>query len=508
MAMDVDDLPPATNSTPSLTEDLRHDTPRFADLSAHFLHPLLTQAITDDLRFQHMMPVQAATLWELLPPNRRDCLVQAKTGTGKTVAFLLPALQTMVSQKSPASSTVSLLVVSPTRELALQIAQEATRLLQRLPNYRVCTAIGGTNRDKEKIQILNGCDVLVATPGRLVDHMSNEHISNAFGQLDTLVLDEADTLLDMGFMPTLREIVRNLPSKERAPRQSMLFSATVMPHVSQVAGLVLSPGYKSISTIPTGATNTHEHVAQMLIKVPTFASVLAGMVSSVVDEATKHENYKAIVFAPTAALAGFYGHILSMVPGLPQISSLQSRMRQNKRTRISNKFRIASSAILVATDLVARGMDFPGVTTVFQIGIPLDKQSYVHRLGRTGRANAEGRGIFLICEAESFFPNSALNQTRFIPHEASMASGEEVHHIAERMDEKEKIRIYKSWLAYYRLHLRGLGWGKEELVSEANRYAADGLGSRETPPIPQSIVQNLGLTGTKGLNVVPDKYPS
>lgn len=507
--MDVDDAPSANDSKPALTEDVPLDTPRFADLGGqNLLHPSLIQAITDDLKFDHMMPVQAATLWELLPPNRKDCLVQARTGTGKTVAFLLPALQTMITQKQQASSTISLLVISPTRELALQIAQEATSLLQRLPAYRVHTAIGGTNKDKEEKQILSGCDVLIATPGRLIDHMSNEDVIYALRRLDTLVLDEADRLLDMGFMPSLREIVGKLPNRKEVNRQGMLFSATIAQHVNQVAGLVLSPGYEFISTIPEGEANTHERVPQLLIKVPTFSSVAAGMVGAIREEAAEQTNFKAIVFAPTAAAAGLYGHVLSMIPGLPPVSTLHSRMTQNKRTKITNEFRDASSAVLTATDVIARGMDFPGVTTVFQIGIPSEKQSYIHRLGRTARADAQGKGVFLICEAESFFPQWTLKQIKFIPQEADLSSAEEVDHILDTIDEEEKAQIYKAWLGYYNNHLKGLKWDKEELVKQANIYARNGLGTPETPPIQKSTAGKMGLRGVRGLNVVPDKPKS
>ncbi|TQW01294.1 hypothetical protein V2A60_002301 [Cordyceps javanica] len=523
LSMDIDETPnhappPAQSGgggvdgsyKPPLTEAVPLDTPRFADLAGqNLVHPKVIQTITDDLGFDHMMPVQAATLWELLPPNRSDCLVQAKTGTGKTVAFLLPALQTMLSKTRGAGasrdSAVSLLVISPTRELAMQIAQEANSLLQRLPSYRVRVAIGGTNKDREERQILDGCDVLIATPGRLIDHMSNEDIIYALRSLDTLVLDEADRLLDMGFMPALREIVGKLPDRKQSPRQGMLFSATIAPHVKQVAGLVLVPGYKFISTIPEGEASTHERVPQHLVKVPSFASVSAGMVGAVRQEAAREANFKAIVFAPTAAMAGLYGHVLSQIPGLPPVSTLHSRMTQNRRTKVTNDYRDAKAAILAATDVIARGMDFPGVTTVFQVGIPSEKQSYIHRLGRTARADAEGKGIFLIAEAESFFPRWTLKEITFVPQDADLSAEPEVARIMGLMDEEEKGQIYKAWLGYYNNHMKGLRWDKEELVRQANTYARQGLGTPETPTIQRSTVGKMGLRGTKGLNVVPDR---
>ncbi|EGY17112.1 hypothetical protein VD0002_g2841 [Verticillium dahliae] len=490
------------NDRPPLTEPVPQDTPRFADLNV--VHPTIVKTITEDLKFDHMMPVQAATIHELLPPNRSDCLVQAKTGTGKTIAFLLPALQTMITQNRGADTGISLLVISPTRELAMQIAKEATNLLQRLPKHRVCIAIGGTNKDREERAILGGCDILIATPGRLFDHMSNENVLWALRHLDTLVLDEADRLLDMGFMKALRDIVGQLPDKKATNRQGMLFSATIAPHVEQVAGLVLSPGYKFISTIPAGEINTHQRVPQLLIKVPYFSSVSAAMVGSIREEARQHEAFKAILFAPTAALADLYGFVLEKIAGLPPVSILHSRISQNKRTKVTNDYRDSRSAILVATDVVARGMDFPGVTTVFQVGIPADKQSYIHRLGRTARASAEGRGIFIVSEAEAWFPKWTLKEITFVPHDADTSSAAEVSAIIDTMEEGEKAKIYQAWLGYYNNHMKALKWDKEELVAQGNIYARDGLGCPETPAIAKTTAGKMGLRGTRGLVVVPD----
>ncbi|OLN86225.1 ATP-dependent RNA helicase, mitochondrial [Colletotrichum chlorophyti] len=493
------------STSPPLTEPVPQDTPRFADMVG--VDPALIQAITQDLKFDHMMPVQAATLHELLPPKRGDCLVQAKTGTGKTIAFLLPAIQTLISSKRGRGSGISLLVISPTRELAMQIAKEAEGLLQRLPQYRVCIAIGGTNKDREEKQILSGCDILIATPGRLIDHMSNEYIKDSFSQLDTLVLDEADRLLDMGFMPALRDIVRALPDKSKTDRQGMLFSATIAAHVEQVAHLVLSPGYSFISTIPAGEANTHERVPQHLVKVPSFAAVAPAMVGSIREEAAfvGPDSFKAIVFAPTAALADFYGDVLSNIPGMPATSVLHSRISQSKRTKTTNDYRDAKTGILVATDVIARGMDFPGVTTVFQVGIPADKESYIHRLGRTARAGAEGRGIFIVTELEGFFPQWTLKEISFEPRPADLSSTSQVYAIAEqRIDEDQKAKIYQAWLGYYKNWMKPLKWDKEDLVAQGNIFARDALACPETPSIQKSTVGKMGLRGTRGLVVVPD----
>ncbi|KAH0301387.1 DEAD-domain-containing protein, partial [Aureobasidium melanogenum] len=479
------------------------DSMRFTDLK-NLLDPLLLKTITDDLKFDHMMPVQEATLHELLE-KRIDCLAQAKTGTGKTIAFLLPAIQTLINKNKPRGSGISLLVISPTRELAMQIAKEASNLLQRLPQFKVSIAIGGTNKDKEERDILrgDGCDILIATPGRLYDHLGNQQIIQSFRNLDTLVLDEADRLLDMGFMEDLKKIIRCLPDKEQSKRQGMLFSATIAPHVQQFAHLVLASGYKFISTIPAGEAQIHQRVPQLLVAVESWAQVVPAMVASIKSECKLigPAEFKAIVFAPTAALADFYHDVLSQIPGLPYASVLHARVSQSRRTKVTNDFREASSAILVATDVVARGLDFPGVSNVFQVGLPADKESYIHRLGRTARAGKEGRSVFIVTEPESFFPRHVLKAITFETADPDFASvTPQVEAIINKYEAKGKT--YQAWLGFYKAHARAMRWNDDQLVAEANKFAIEALGCDEIPGLERKTVGKMGLKGARGLNIV------
>jgi ATP-dependent RNA helicase MSS116 len=278
--------------------------------------------------------------------------------------------------------------------------------------------------------------------------LSDEGIKWAFRNLDTLVLDEADRLLDMGFMNALKDIIKCLPDKASTNRQGMLFSATIAPHVEKVAHLVLSKDYKFISTIPEGELNTHERVPQHLITVPTFSDVAAALVGSLRQEiALNGANiFKAIVFAPTAALVDFYGDILEAIPNMPKISVLHSRVSQSKRTQSTNAFRTAKNGILVATDVVARGMDFPLVTNVFQVGVPSEKEAYIHRLGRTARAGAEGRGTFIITEDETFFSKWTLKEITFEPTAADLSAKKEILSIAEKMEPEMQAKVYQAWV--------------------------------------------------------------
>jgi ATP-dependent RNA helicase MSS116 len=481
-------LPPPSIEVPK-------DTPRFADLHGNnVLDPTILTTLTNDLGFDHMMPVQAATLEYLL--QGKDCLAQAKTGTGKTLAFLLPAIATILKNRSP---RLSALILCPTRELALQIAAEATKVLQRSPQCKVATSIGGTNKNTEARNILRGCNILVATPGRFLDHLSDENVQATLRSLQTLVLDEADRMLDMGFLPDIKRILTYLP---KLPRQSMLFSATIDDQVKNVAHLFLNKDYEFISTIPVGEANTHERVDQYLVLTPNMIDHAPAMVSVVEAECATTKEFKAIIFAPTAAHADFYAEVLASFRTLPTVSVLHSRMTQSKRTRTTQDFRQATSAICVATDVIARGMDFPGVSHVFQVGLPPDKESYIHRLGRTARAGAEGRGILVLSEAEKSF----LYQLKGIRiQDYPSALQYRIEDIEPALaDLQTKQKVYQAWLGYYKTYLKVLKWSSADLVREANRFALDGLDCPEVPALEKSTIGKMGLKGVPGLVVKPN----
>ncbi len=481
-------LPPPSIEVPK-------DTPRFAELHGkNVLDPTILNTLTNDLGFDHMMPVQAATLEYLL--QGKDCLAQAKTGTGKTLAFLLPAIATILKNRPP---RLSALILCPTRELALQIAAEATKVLQRSPQCKVATSIGGTSKNTEARNILRGCDILVATPGRFLDHLSDENVQATLGSLQTLVLDEADRMLDMGFLPDIKRILTYLP---KLPRQSMLFSATIDDQVKNVAHLFLNKDYEFISTIPVGEANTHERVDQYLVLTPNMIDHAPAMVSVVGAECATTDQFKAIVFAPTAAHADFYAEVLASFRTLPKVSVLHSRMTQSKRTRTTQDFRQATSAICVATDVIARGMDFPGVSHVFQVGLPPDKESYIHRLGRTARAGAEGRGILVLSEAEKSFLYQ-LKGIRIQNYPSALQY--KIEDIEPALaDLQTKQKVYQAWLGYYKTFLKVLKWSSADLVREANRFALDGLDCPEVPALEKSTIGKMGLKGVTGLVVVPN----
>lgn len=478
----------------------------FDDLARHGVDPKILTALRG-LNLTTMTAVQAQTLPLTLAGG--DMLAQAKTGTGKTIAFLLPAVQKLAatSAANAASRGVSALVISPTRELAFQIAADAKRLLTGFPRCTVHTAVGGTNPNTGLKAILGGCDILVATPGRMLDYLGQPgmELSARLRNVQTFVLDEADRLLDMGFLPDIKKIVEYLPDKASTGRQGMLFSATINSRVQQFASIALSPGYKFISTIPKGEAQTHEHVPQRLVVVPTPSDLATAMVGALRHEVAAASNgaFKAIVFAPTAAQVEFYSHVLGSFDDLPRVTEIHSRLSQAKRTTSTNQFRNAESGILVATDVIARGMDFPGVTNVFQVGLPAETESYIHRLGRTARAGAEGRGTLLVTSAEAAFPKKNLSMIKFVDAPADLSAHPQVMTIVRDMDPEKQAKVYRAWLGFHKSHLKILGWDAAELVRQGNTLALKGLGASEIPSIEKKTVGKMGLKGVPGLNIAP-----
>ena len=503
----ADETPPADvsngapfHSSSRLSMPVPSDTPLFTDLQKkNVLHQDILNTITQELKFTNMMPVQAATVDDLLV-HRNDCLVQARTGTGKTLAFLLPAIQSALEAGRVGDGTVPTLILTPTRELALQIAAEARALTTRFPRFKVGISIGGTNKNTEAKNLAS--TILVATPGRLIDHMSDPRVRNLLGRLQTLVLDEADRMLDIGFLPSIKQILEQLPNKQQVPRHSMLFSATLGTQVEGVTRSILNQGYKFISTIPKGEVQTHDRVPQFSITVPTVVDVAPAFLSAVINEKKSSPQFKAIVFATTAYIAEFYGHVLANTPGMPPVSILHSRLSQSKRTSITTAFRTSQNAICVATDVIARGMDFPNVSHIFQVGLPMDKESYVHRLGRTARAEADGRGIIILSQPEAFFLYQ-LKDFDLRKYPELPLAREAVANAVQSLENKHKI--YQAWIGYYKTSMKPLRWTTAELVRQANVFAIEGLGCEEVPGIEKTTVGKMGLKGVPGLVVTANR---
>jgi ATP-dependent RNA helicase RhlE len=326
-------------------------------------------------------PIQAQTVPIAL--TGRDVVGIAQTGTGKTAAFALPILhQLFTNRRAPERKTCRVLVLSPTRELSGQIL-DSFRAYGRHVRISSALAIGGVSMGKQVRDLMNGVDILVATPGRLLDLVRSNALR--LNKVEFLVLDEADRMLDMGFIHDIRQIVAKLPTE----RQTLFFSATMPQAIAQLASQMLRDPAK-VSVTP--AASTVERVAQRVIHVDRAAkpSTLANILrSEPVD--------RALVFTRTKH--GADKVVRSLLKSGIAAEAIHGNKSQNQRERVLAAFRDGKVRILIATDIAARGIDVDGVSHVVNYDLPDVPESYVHRIGRTARAGADGIAI-AFCDSE------------------------------------------------------------------------------------------------------------
>ena len=329
----------------------------------------------------HPTPIQEASIPHLL--EGRDLLGCAQTGTGKTAAFALPIIQRLHGERRPAAPrSARVLVLTPTRELAAQI-DESFRIYGRHLNLRRALVFGGVGQNPQVKALSRGVDVLVATPGRLLDLMAQGHL--VLDRLEVFVLDEADRMLDMGFIHDVRRIISALPRK----RQSLFFSATMPPEIVRLAdSMLISPARVEVTPSATTVERIDQRV--MFVSRKDKRSLLA----HILDDA---EVAKVLVFTRTKH--GANKVVRQLEKAKVQAEAIHGNKSQTSRTRALENFRRGRTRVLVATDIAARGIDVDGITHVINYDLPNIPESYVHRIGRTARAGADGIAISF-CDTE------------------------------------------------------------------------------------------------------------
>ncbi|XP_031493537.1 DEAD-box ATP-dependent RNA helicase 31-like [Nymphaea colorata] len=446
--------------------------------------------------YDKMTVVQEATLPIIL--KGKDVLAKAKTGTGKTVAFLLPAIELVTKvppvgrdQKRP---PINVLIICPTRELANQAAAEANKLLKYHPSIGVQVVIGGTRLPLEQKRMqANPCQILVATPGRLRDHTENTPgFATRLLGVKMLVLDEADHLLDMGFRKDIEKIIDAVPKQ----RQTLLFSATVPDEVRQICHIALRRDHEFINTVKEGSEETHSQVKQMHLIAPLdrhFAILYSILNEHIADD----PDYKVLVFCTTAMVTKLVSELLSELH--LNVREIHSRKPQSYRTRVSDEFRKSKGLILVTSDVSARGVDYPDVTLVVQVGLPSDREQYIHRLGRTGRKGKEGIGILLLAPWEDFFLSNIkglpISKGDLPPIDPDMRK--KVEHALAHVEMRNKEAAYQAWLGYYN-SVKTIGRDKIRLVELANEFSSS-MGLDRPPAIPKLVLGKMGLKNVPGL---------
>ncbi len=345
----------------------------------------LTEEVMDGIRslgYKTPTPIQMQAIPVI--KEGRDLIGNAQTGTGKTGAFLLPVLDYIVRTKAPG---IQCLILAPTRELVKQIDEQIDGLGY-FSGARSVTiyggGIGGDIWDKQKNALQEGVDIVVATPGRLMAHMKMGYVD--FSTLTMLVLDEADKMLDMGFLPDIEEILRSLPAK----RQNLMFSATMPPKIEELARKMLDDPFQ----IKIQVSKPAERITQRIFLVNDRSKIgLLTMILKKLDFTT------LVIFTSTKAAVNDIVRSLKK-ENLPA-EGISSDLDQNQREQMVRDFKNSKFTILVATDVMSRGIDIDGISHVINFDMPPDPEDYVHRIGRTARgSSATGVGISFVNEQD------------------------------------------------------------------------------------------------------------
>lgn len=351
------------------------------------LTPATMQAI-DAMGFERMTEVQERCIPPLLAG--KDVLGAAQTGSGKTLAFLIPAIEMLHRLRFKPRNGTGAIVISPTRELALQIFGVAKELLA--PHSQTLGILmGGANRKAEADKLQKGVNLLVATPGRLLDHLQNTK-GFVFTNVKALIIDEADRILEIGFEDEMRQIVRLLPTE----RQTMLFSATQTTKVQDLARISLRPGPLYINVHSSLAASTVSGLEQGYVVCDSDKRFLL-----LFTFLKRNAGKKIIVFMSSCNSVKYHGELLNYID-VP-VLDLHGKQKQQKRSATFFEFCNAKQGILLCTDVAARGLDIPAVDWIIQFDPPDDPRDYIHRVGRTARGGKGGRSLLFLLPSELGF---------------------------------------------------------------------------------------------------------
>jgi len=350
----------------------------FSDLG---LSPALVKAVAEK-GYTKPSPIQE----KAIPPiiEGKDVLASAQTGTGKTAGFTLPVLQYLTATKHPKYRPLRALVLTPTRELAAQV-HDNVREYSKYVNIKSAVVFGGVNAKPQIATLRSGVDILVATPGRLLDLHNQKAVS--FNRIDVLILDEADRMLDMGFVRDINKLISFMPAK----RQNLLFSATFSNDIKKLAaGILRNP--VSVETAPQNSTA--KKVTHKVYKIDKSKK------TEFTIKLIKDGNWNQVLIF-TRTKHGANKLTEKLIKAGISAAAIHGNKSQGARTKALRNFKDSSIKILVATDIAARGLDIPLLPYVVNFELPNVPEDYVHRIGRTGRAGAAGEAISLVCSEES-----------------------------------------------------------------------------------------------------------
>lgn len=441
-----------------------------------------TMKAIEKMGFSTMTPVQARTIPPLLAG--KDVLGAAKTGSGKTLAFLIPAIEMLHSLKFKPRNGTGVIVITPTRELALQIFGVARELME-FHSQTFGIVIGGANRRQEADKLVKGVNMLIATPGRLLDHLQNTK-GFVFKNLKALIIDEADRILEIGFEDEMKQIIKILPNDER---QSMLFSATQTTKVEDLARISLRPGPLFINVVSEKDSSTVDGLEQGYVVCESDKRFLL-----LFSFLKRNQKKKIIVFLSSCNSVKYYAELLNYID-LP-VLELHGKQKQQKRTNTFFEFCNAERGILVCTDVAARGLDIPAVDWIIQFDPPDDPRDYIHRVGRTARGTkGKGKSLMFLIPTELGFlrylkaAKVPLNEFEFPTNKIANVQSqlEKLIHSNYYLHQTAKDG-YRSYLQAYASHSLKTVYqiDKLDLAKVAKSYGF---------PVPPKVNITIGVSG-------------
>ena len=421
------------------------------------INPQIIKAVSE-LGFEKPTPIQELTIPYLLE-KKKDLVALAQTGTGKTAAFGLPILNQIDSD----SGKTQALILSPTRELCVQISNDIKNYSKYLKNIRIGTVYGGASADKQIAELNKGCQIVVGTPGRVLDLKKRKKLK--VNHINYLVLDEADEMLDMGFKDDLDAILESTPEE----KQTLLFSATMPKEISKIAKKYMNDADEiSVGEKNTGAENVNHQY--YLTKAKDRFKALKRILDS-------HPNIYSIVFCRTRRDTKEVAD--KLIENGYNAEALHGDLSQAQRDYVMNRFRIKHMQILVATDVAARGLDVNDLTHVINYNVPEEPKIYIHRSGRTGRAGKTGTSISLIHSRELFRLRDIEKKLGKKIVRKSIPGGKEIceRQLFNLIDKVEKIEVEDEQIGpFMDVIYKKLSWlSREELINhfvsvEFNRF--------------------------------------
>lgn len=458
---------------------------------------LTKRAIREVFGYDRLSAQQAKYMPAMVSPAAPDVFVKAGTGSGKTLGFLIPAIEVIISGKrqkqTQKKESVSVLILSPTRELANQTASEAGRLLTFHAGVSAQAITGGTDRNRDLRMIRTAPpSILVATPGRLQDLLD---VEPAFLRgVRLVVLDEADRLLDPGFAPAVRKILTTVPSQR--DRRTLLLTATVPAEVRQVAQRFMRPGFTFVDA--SGGTATNEGVRQVAV-ICKPSCVHIELARTLTAHHVGSVGSKVLVFFSSIALAELYAAIFRdhPRPAWTKLLELHGGLPQNRRTRAMDTFKREATGVLFASDAAGRGIDVPNVTMVVQVGCAA-ADVYQQRVGRTGRAGAKGEAVILLGsdEVRSLAPLRLISPSIQVLDAGSVTSAEHTSFLIGATQQQQTLaeKAFRGALGAYKANAKVLGWSSQDLV-DAVAARMLGMGLKRLPEISEKTLGKMGLRG-------------